>query len=161
MISVEFLAAFAMWHRVRFSRRTTDSYCGHVNIERRAGLQVFRGLATAAPLLLVWCKRVLLEREGVAEGDAEKTEADVDAQHWRERHLCAQHYGAAPYRGHQRFGPHGHERGLEAYRRDVPDACMRVLDSGHFETDSGVDESSVLPQNVASDSAPAPVEKAG
>jgi len=50
--------------------------------------------------------------------------------------------------------------GLEAYRWDVPDACMRVLDSCHFVTDSGVDESSVLPQNVASDSAPALVEKA-
>ncbi len=36
-----------------------------------------------------------------------------------------------------------------------------TFDPGHLVPDSGVDESRVLPQNVASDGAPALVEQAG
>ena len=39
-------------HRIAFSRRTTDSYCGRLRIDRRAGLRVFGDLATATLLLL-------------------------------------------------------------------------------------------------------------
>jgi len=51
--------------------------------------------------------------------------------------------------------------GLEACRRDVPDVCLRVLDPGHLVRDPGADQICVLPQNVASDGAPALVEQAG
>lgn len=75
--------------------------------------------------------------------------------------MCPALWCSRPIAGINASVPMVTKGGLEAYRRDAPDACMRVLDSGHFVTDSGVDESSVSPQNVASDSAPALVEKAG
>jgi hypothetical protein len=46
------LSAFPTWHRVCFSRRTTDSHSGHVSMDRRVGLLVFNDLATATPLPL-------------------------------------------------------------------------------------------------------------
>jgi hypothetical protein len=52
MIPFGLLPAFLAWHRVRFSRRTTDSHSGHLSIDRRAGLRVFSDLATATPLPL-------------------------------------------------------------------------------------------------------------
>ena len=42
----------------RPSRRTIDSDCGHVGVNRLCGLRYFSDLATATPLLLLsWKKR--------------------------------------------------------------------------------------------------------
>jgi hypothetical protein len=37
---------------VRFSRRTTDSNCGHLITDQRAGVRILSDLATAPPLPL-------------------------------------------------------------------------------------------------------------
>jgi pimeloyl-ACP methyl ester carboxylesterase len=49
----------------------------------------------------------------------------------------------------------------EAYRRDVPNAEIHVLDAGHFALDTAADEIAVLVQNFAGDAAPALVRRAG
>ena len=49
----------------------------------------------------------------------------------------------------------------EAYRRDVPNAEIHVLDAGHFALDTASDEIAVLVQIFAGDAAPALVRRAG
>jgi pimeloyl-ACP methyl ester carboxylesterase len=49
----------------------------------------------------------------------------------------------------------------EAYRKDVPNAEIHVLDAGHFALDTAADEIAVLIQEFAGDAAPALVRRAG
>jgi pimeloyl-ACP methyl ester carboxylesterase len=49
----------------------------------------------------------------------------------------------------------------EAYRKDVPNAEIHVLDAGHFALDTAADEIAVLVQKFAGDVAPALVRRAG
>jgi pimeloyl-ACP methyl ester carboxylesterase len=49
----------------------------------------------------------------------------------------------------------------EAYRKDVPNAEIHVLDAGHFALDTAADEIAVLVQEFAGDAAPALVRRAG
>jgi pimeloyl-ACP methyl ester carboxylesterase len=49
----------------------------------------------------------------------------------------------------------------EAYRRDVPDAEIYVVDAGHFALDTAADEIAVLVQRFAGDASPALVGRAG
>jgi pimeloyl-ACP methyl ester carboxylesterase len=49
----------------------------------------------------------------------------------------------------------------EAYRRDVPNAEIHVLDAGHFALDTAADEIAALVQNFAGDAAPTLVRRAG
>jgi pimeloyl-ACP methyl ester carboxylesterase len=49
----------------------------------------------------------------------------------------------------------------EAYRRDVPNAEIHILDGGHFALDTAADEIAVLVQKFAGDAAPALVRRAG
>jgi pimeloyl-ACP methyl ester carboxylesterase len=49
----------------------------------------------------------------------------------------------------------------EAYRRDVPNAEIHILDGGHFALDTAAGEIAVLVQNFAGDAAPALVRRAG
>jgi pimeloyl-ACP methyl ester carboxylesterase len=49
----------------------------------------------------------------------------------------------------------------EAYRRDVPNAEIHVLDAGHFALDTASDDIAVLVQIFAGDAAPALVRRAG
>lgn len=49
----------------------------------------------------------------------------------------------------------------EAYRRDVPDAEIHVLDAGHFALDIAADEIAALVQKFAGDARPALVGRAG
>ena len=48
----------------------------------------------------------------------------------------------------------------EAYRRDVPNAEIRVLDAGHFALDTAADEVAALVQHFAGDAVPALVGRA-
>jgi pimeloyl-ACP methyl ester carboxylesterase len=49
----------------------------------------------------------------------------------------------------------------EAYRRDVPNAEVHVLDAGHFALDTAADEIAVLIQNFLVNALPAQVSRAG
>jgi pimeloyl-ACP methyl ester carboxylesterase len=49
----------------------------------------------------------------------------------------------------------------EAYRQDVPNAAIHVLDAGHFALDTAADEIAVLVQDFAGDAAPAVLGPAG
>jgi pimeloyl-ACP methyl ester carboxylesterase len=49
----------------------------------------------------------------------------------------------------------------EAYRKDVPNAEIHVLDAGHFALDTAADEIAALVQKFAGDAAPALVRRAG
>ena len=49
----------------------------------------------------------------------------------------------------------------EAYRRDVPNAEIHILDAGHFALDTAADEIAALVQNFAGDRAPALAGNAG
>ena len=95
MISVEFSTAFAMWHRVRFSRSNHRLILWTCEHRAARWIAVFRGLATATPLLLAWCKRLCWNEKEPLKAMRRKRRQNVDAKQWRERHLCVQHYGAA------------------------------------------------------------------
>ncbi len=49
----------------------------------------------------------------------------------------------------------------EAYRRDVPNAEIHVLDAGHFALDTAADEIAVLVRTFCGDAVPALVRRAG
>ncbi len=49
----------------------------------------------------------------------------------------------------------------EAYRRDVPNAEIHVLDAGHFALDTAADEIAVLVRRFAGEAAPALLQRAG
>ena len=49
----------------------------------------------------------------------------------------------------------------EAYRRDVPNAEIHVLDAGHFALDTAADEIAVLVRNFLGDAAPVLMRRAG
>ncbi len=62
------------------------------------------------------------------------------------------------------WGKHGLSFELtepEAYRRDVPNAEIHVLDAGHFVLDTAADEIAAFVQTFADDAAPALVRRAG
>ena len=56
----------------RPSRRTIDSDCGHVGIDRRGGLRYFSDLAMATTLLLLWWRQ-FRQSIGVAEDNAKNS----------------------------------------------------------------------------------------